>query len=73
MSTLTIHPADLNQETAVRMFLDALHIDYKTSENAIDDTEYLNMSPEMKERLKKAKSQEENGEGIAVSLDDIWK
>ncbi len=73
MSTLVVHPVDTNQETAIRLFLDALHVDYNTSEKATDDTEYLSLSPAMTERLNKAAQQEKNGEGKSISLDDIWK
>lgn len=40
MSTLTIYPISEDQETAIRIFLDALHVNYKVTE-AVDDTEYL--------------------------------
>ncbi|GAA4463067.1 hypothetical protein GCM10023093_10720 [Nemorincola caseinilytica] len=73
MSTLTIHPADMDQETAIRLFLDALHVNYKTSEKETDETEYLSASPAMKEHLNKAVQQDKNNEGSQVSLDDIWK
>ena len=36
MSTLTIHPADMDQETAIRLFLDALHVSYKATVKDID-------------------------------------
>lgn len=72
MSTLTIHPADMEQETAIRLFLDALHVSYKATE-AADDTEYLSSSPAMKAQLSKAAQQERNGEGITITLADIWK
>ena len=73
MSTLTIHPADMNQETAIRLFLDALHVNYKASGQDIDETEYLEASSAMKDHLNKAAEQEKNGEGVKISLDDIWK
>lgn len=74
MSTLTIHPADQNQETAIRLFLDALHVEYKTNdESSIDETAYLMSSPAMVEHLSKAKDQESKGEGVNISLDDIWE
>ncbi len=63
----------MDQETAIRLFLDALHVSYKTSEKEISDTEYLSASSAMKEHLDKAARQEKNGEGTSVSLDDIWK
>ncbi|MCD6012481.1 MAG: hypothetical protein K0Q79_2343 [Flavipsychrobacter sp.] len=73
MNILNVHPADSNQETAIRLFLDALHVDYKTSEKDMDETAYLSASPAMKERLDRAKEEEENGGGVKISLDDIWK
>ena len=73
MSTLTIHPADMNQETVIRLFLDALHVSYKSSEKDQDETEYLTSSPAMKAHLDKAAEQEKNKEGVKISLDDIWK
>ena len=73
MSTLTIHPANMDQETAIRLFLDALHVSYKASEKSTDETEYLSASPAMKAHLDKAAEQEKNGEGVSISLDDIWK
>ena len=72
MSTLTIHPANSDQDTAIRVFLDALHVDYKTGDE-IDDTEYLNSSPAMVEKLNNAITEEKRGEGTKISLDEIWK
>jgi hypothetical protein len=40
MTTLTIHPTTDDQETAIRIFVDALHVDYKATEET-DDTTYL--------------------------------
>ena len=73
MSTLTVHPADMDQETAIRLFLDALHVNYKATEREMDETQYLASSPAMKEHLEKAAKQEKNNEGATISLDDIWK
>ena len=73
MSTLTIHPANVEQETAIKMFLDALHVDYKTNIKEIDETEYLSSSPAMKSHLDKAALQEKNNEGVKIALDEIWK
>jgi hypothetical protein len=70
---LTIHPADMDQETAIRLFLDALHVNYKSTEPNLDETEYLSSSQAMKAHLDKAAQQEKNGEGKSISLDDIWK
>jgi hypothetical protein len=57
MSTLTIHPANTDQETAIMLFLDALHVSYKAGEKDRDETEYLSASPAMKAHLDKAAEQ----------------
>ena len=56
----------MNQETAIRLFLDALHVCYDASGNDMDETEYLSSSPAMKEHLDKAAQQEKNGEGVRI-------
>lgn len=72
MTTLTVHPISEDQETAIRIFLDALHVDYKTTE-ASDDTDYLLSSPANAAHLQKSIEQAQNGEVVKLSLDDIWK
>ncbi len=72
MTTFTIHPVNSDQETAIRIFLDALHVDYKTLEET-DETAYLMSSSEMVKHINSAIEQEQRGEGTKVNLDDIWK
>ncbi len=72
MTTLTVHPISEDQETAIRIFLDALHVDYKITE-ASDDTDYLLSSPANAAHLQKSIEQAQNGEVVKLSLDDIWK
>jgi hypothetical protein len=72
MTTLTIHPTTEDQETAIRIFLDALHVDYKATEET-DDTTYLLSSTANAEHLQKSIEQEKNGETTKLGLDDIWK
>jgi hypothetical protein len=72
MTTLTTNPLSSDQETAVRMFLDALHIEYKTNEDT-DDTTYLLSSTANAEHLKKSIEQGQKGEVTELHLDDIWK
>ena len=72
MTTLTIHPATEDQETAIRMFLDALHVDYNAS-GEMDETDYLLSSGANKEHLKKSIEQGKKGEVTKVDLNDIWK
>ena len=70
--TMIINPQSEEQETAIRIFLDALKVDYKTEE-VIDDTTYLLSSPANAEHLQKSIEQAQNGEVVKLSLDDIWK
>lgn len=70
--TMTIHPKSEEQETAIRIFLDALHVDYKTDEGN-DDTTYLLSSAANAAHLQKSIEQAQNGEVVKLSLDDIWK
>lgn len=72
MTTLTIHPADADQETAIRIFLDALHVDYKTTE-ITDDTAYLLSSEANAQHLQKSIEQAQQGKVTRLNLDDIWK
>lgn len=72
MTTLTIHPVSDDQETAIRIFLDALHVNYDANE-VTDDTTYLTSSPENLAHLQKSMKQAQNGETTGLSLDDIWK
>lgn len=72
MTTLTIPQLNQDQETAIRIFLDALHVDYKASDET-DETAYLLSSPANAEHLQKSFEQAKKGEVTSVSLDDIWK
>ena len=73
MSTLTVLPDTMYQETAIRLFPDALHVNYKASEKDIDEMDYLSASPAMTTHLDKAAEQEKNNESVTISLDDVWK
>ena len=72
MAILTVHPVNSDQETAIRLFLDALHVKYNT-EDETDETAYLKSSSAMIEHLNTAVDQEKRGEGKSITLDDIWK
>ena len=73
MSILTVLSANTDQETAIKIFLDALHVPYRLTADVADETSYLSSSTAMKAHLDEAATQEKNGEGVSVTLDDIWK
>ena len=72
MTTLTIHPATDDQETAIRMFLDDLHVDYK-ADKITDDTSYLLSSPANAEHLEKSINQGNAGQVTALGLEDVFQ
>lgn len=72
MNTLIVHPRTADEETAIRIFLDALHVAYRADDTE-DDTAYLLSSGANAEHLKKSFEQGQNGELTALSLDDVWK
>lgn len=72
MKTLTVHPANSDQDTAIKLFLDALHVEYQTAEE-MNETDYLMSSPAIVKQMDKAMDEEQRGEGTKVLLDDIWK
>ena len=72
MTTLTIPQFDADQGTAIRIFLDALHVEYRTSDD-LDEIEYLLSSPANAAHLRKSMEQAKNGDVKALSFDDIGK
>jgi hypothetical protein len=71
MSTLTIHPENIEQDAAIRTLLDALHVRYEEVDNGMNETEYLLSSPANAEHLKQSIAQLENGEGKEIDLDTL--
>ena len=70
MSILTIHPKDEAQEKALKVIFDAFNIKY---EKELDETEYLMSSEANRKALDESIKQLEEGKGIKVSLEDLWK
>ncbi|MGF7080839.1 DUF2683 family protein [Mucilaginibacter sp. UYCu711] len=70
MSTFTIHPKDDAQEKALKAIFDAFSIKY---EKELDETEYLMSSKANRNALDDSIQQLESGQGVKVSLDDLWK
>jgi hypothetical protein len=70
MSTLTIHPKNGAQEKALKTIFDAFNIKY---EKELDETEYLMSSEANRKALDESIKQLEEGKGIKVSIEDLWK
>lgn len=72
MKTFIVNAASEDQETAIRLFLDDLHVEYDTADE-LDETAYLLSSTANAGHLKKSIEQGRKGDTTSISLDDIWK
>jgi len=70
MSTLTIHPKDEAQEKALKAIFEAFSIKY---EKEMDETEYLMSSEANKKALDESIQQINDGKGVKIALEDLWK
>jgi len=72
MKALKINPVNKDQEKAIKLFLDALHVNYEQVED-VDATTHLNSSPVMAERLKESIQQAKQGKVRSFSRADLGK
>ncbi len=72
METLIVRPKDKGQLTAMKAILKALKVDF-TIEKGMDETERVLANPAMVKRLDESIKQMKEGNGVKVSLDDLWK
>lgn len=72
MKALKINPINKDQEKAIKLFLDALHVNYEQVEE-VDATTHLNSSPVMIERLNESIQQAKEGKVRSFSRADLWK
>jgi hypothetical protein len=70
MSTLTIHPKNEKQEKALKAIFDAFDVEY---EKELDETEYLMASKANEVLLDKSIKEIEDGKGVKIALEDLWK
>ncbi|MFA6245990.1 MAG: DUF2683 family protein [Mucilaginibacter sp.] len=70
MSTIVVHTETEEQEKAVKAALESLHVSF---EEEIDETEYINSSPEMIAKLKQAEKDIADGKGVKVDINNLWK
>jgi hypothetical protein len=72
METLIVQPKTKEQLVAMKAILKALKVDFKI-EKRMDETERILANPAMAKRLDESIKQIEEGKGVKVSLDEIWK
>ena len=65
MATLTVHPENQEQLSALKAFMKAFNISFE--ENI---PQYNN---DFVEKMKLSKQQAKNGKTVKVSLDEVWK
>jgi hypothetical protein len=70
MSTILVHTENEEQEKAVKAALESLQVSF---EDEIDDTDYINSSPEMIARIKQAEQDITDGKSIKVDINNLWK
>ena len=70
MSTIVVHTETEEQEKAVKAALESLQVSF---EEELDETEYINSSPEMVARIKQAEKDIAAGKGVKVDINNLWK
>ena len=70
MSILTIHPSSEAEEQALKALFNTFNVKY---EQDLDETEYLMQSEVNRQELDESIKQLEEGKGVKMSLDDLWK
>lgn len=65
METLIVQPKTKEQLTALKAFIKALKIDFKSEKNFYD--------PEFIKKILEGSEAIKNGKGIKKSIEDLWK
>ncbi len=65
METLIVRPKTKEQLTALKAFIKALKIDFKSEESPYD--------PEFVEKILQGREDIKNGKGIKIATEDLWK
>ena len=72
METIVVHPENEAQLRALQVILDGFKVPYE-NEPASDATGYLLSTEANKQWLNTAIKEAENGEGIEIKTEDLWK
>jgi len=72
METIVVHPENEAQLKALQLILDGFKVPYE-NEPSSDATAYLLSTDANKQWLNTALKEAENGEGIEIKTEDLWK
>ena len=70
METIIIHPKNNEEQKVIKAFLEALKIKFENFKSKSNEGDY---SPEFVEMIQQNRKDYQDGKGIKVNLDDIWK
>lgn len=75
MKTLTVNIEDALSEKAITAVLDALKLDYEIDDitQFQDETERIMANSYLVEKLEQGRKDMEEGKGIKIPLEDLWK
>lgn len=65
METLIVHPKTKEQLAALKAFIKALKIDFKSEKSPYD--------PAFVEKILQGKEDIKNGKGTKIAIEDLWK
>ena len=65
METLIVQPKTKEQLTALKAFIKALKIDFKSEKSPYD--------PEFVKKILQGREDIKNGKGIRIATEDLWK
>ncbi|WP_295672834.1 DUF2683 family protein [uncultured Mucilaginibacter sp.] len=65
METLIIQPKTKEQLTALKAFIKAMKIDFKSEKSPYD--------PEFVEKILQGREDIKNGKGVRIATEDLWK
>jgi hypothetical protein len=65
METLIVQPKTKEQLTALKAFIKALKIDFKSEKSPYD--------PEFVKKILQGREDIKNGKGISIATEDLWK
>ena len=65
METLIVQPKTKEQLTALKAFIKAMKIEFRSEESSYD--------PEFVEKIRQGREDIQNGKGIKIATEDLWK